>query len=87
MSSLSWTLKEVGHYAEAEKLQRETLDVRRRVLEPEHPETLDSMSRLASILYDEARYAEAEKLGREALDIQRRVLGPDHPDTLWSRPS
>src|SRR5262249_43930277 len=84
MCSLSWTLKEVGHYAEAEKLQRETLDVRRRLLGPEHPETLDSMSRLASILYDEARYAEAEKLGREALDIQRRVLGPDHPDTLWS---
>ena len=62
----------------------EALGVQKRVLGPEHPDTLASASQLAYILYDEARYSEAEKLGREALDIQRRVLRPEDQNALWS---
>jgi tetratricopeptide (TPR) repeat protein len=72
-------------YAEAEKLERKTLDIRRRVLGPEHPDTLTSMDSLALFLRSsELRKAEAETLYRETLDIRRRVLGPEHPDTLTS---
>ena len=77
-------LDDEGHYAEAEKLDRETLDIQRRVLGPEHPDTLMSMNNLATVLEHEGHYAEAEKLDRETLDIKRRVLGPEHPDTLAS---
>ena len=85
MGLLGWILTEQGRYAEAEKLQRETLDIRRRVLGPEHPDTLASVHNLAIVLYDEGRYTEAERLDRETLDIRRGVLGPEHPDTLASR--
>jgi eukaryotic-like serine/threonine-protein kinase len=62
-------------------LQRETLLIQRRVLGPEHPDTLNSMSRLAGIYSWQGRNAEAEKLERQALDIERRVFGPDNPKT------
>ncbi|HMK29352.1 MAG TPA: serine/threonine-protein kinase [Terriglobales bacterium] len=68
--------------AESEKLQREHLDITRRVLGPEHPNTLGSMGNLAATLADAGRYADAEQLALETADLQRRVLGPDHPNTL-----
>jgi non-specific serine/threonine protein kinase/serine/threonine-protein kinase len=84
MTNLANVLKDEGHYAEAEKLYRETLDVERRVLGPEHPRTLWLMNNLANVLTDEGRYAEAEKLFRKTLDIRRRVLGPESPDAASS---
>lgn len=79
--NLALVLDQEGYYAEAEKLDRETLDIRRRVLGPEHPDTLRSLGTLGGVLTDEGHYPEAEKLHREALDVQQRVLGPEHPDT------
>ncbi len=63
-------------------MQREVLDMRRRVLGPEHPDTLTLMSSLASSLDVQGKRAEAEQMQREVLDVQRRVLGPEHPSTL-----
>ena len=54
------------------------------MLGPEHPDTLASMTNLASIYGDEGKYAQAEALTSQTLEIQRRVLGPEHPDTLMS---
>ena len=71
-----------GRYAEAEKLEREVMEAQRRVLGPEHPQTLSTILLLASTLQHESRYTEAEKLERDALEVQRRVLGPEHVDTL-----
>jgi len=71
-----------GRYAEAEKLERDVLEVRRRVLGPEHPSTLFSVLFLATTLQHEGRYNEAENLERDALEVQRRVVGPEHQDTL-----
>jgi tetratricopeptide (TPR) repeat protein len=65
-------------------LYREILEIKRRVLGPEHKNTLTSMFNLAWTLQREGRYADAEKLQRETLEIQRRVLGPEHSDTLVS---
>jgi len=75
---------DLGLYPRAESLDQRALEIRRRVLGPEHPETLGSMNSVASDLSDEGHYAEAEKLDRETLGIRRRVLGPEHPDTLTS---
>jgi serine/threonine protein kinase len=74
----------LGLYPRAESLDQKAMEIRRRVLGPEHPDTLKSMSNLASDLSAEGHYAEAEKLDRETLDIERRVLGPEHQDTLKS---
>ncbi|HEY1263664.1 MAG TPA: serine/threonine-protein kinase, partial [Terriglobales bacterium] len=71
-----------ARFAEAEKLQREQLELSRRVMGPEHPNTLGSMGNLASTLADQERYAEAQELERQTTELQTRVLGPDHPSTM-----
>ena len=60
------------------------LAIRRRVLGPEHPDTLTSMNNLAETLRAQGDLAGARKLQEETLAICRRVLGPEHPDTLTS---
>jgi eukaryotic-like serine/threonine-protein kinase len=82
MNNLAITLNDENRHSEAEKIYREALDVERRVLGPEHPDTLGTMNNLANTLQAEGHYAEAEKLERETLDDRRKVLGPEHPRTL-----
>jgi serine/threonine protein kinase len=74
----------LGLYARAQTLLQRAVDIRRRVLGPENPDTLRSMNDLARTLDHEGHYAEAETLVRQTLDIERRVLGPENPDTVWS---
>jgi non-specific serine/threonine protein kinase/serine/threonine-protein kinase len=74
----------IGLYSRAQSLLQGSVDIRRRVLGPENPDTLRSMNDLARTLDHEGQYAEAESLVRQTLDIERRVLGPEHPDTVWS---
>jgi hypothetical protein len=61
-----------------------SLEIRRHVLGPKHPETLTSMEDVASVAFGEGLYAEAEKSDREVPDLRREVLGPRHADTLSS---
>jgi tetratricopeptide (TPR) repeat protein len=65
----------LGLRSRAEALLTHAVDIRRRVLGPDHPDTLDSMSQLSQVLYFEGRYPETEKLQRETLAAQQRVLG------------
>src|SRR5260370_705833 len=69
------------HYREAEELWGEVLPVQRRVLGPEHQDTLVSMNALGWNYMEQHRYREAESLFREALPISRRVLGDKHGHT------
>jgi tetratricopeptide (TPR) repeat protein len=74
----------LGLYPEAAKQLEAALDLRRRVLGREHPETLRSMNNLGNVYWREGKYPQAEALDAQALWIERRVLGPEHPDTLVS---
>jgi eukaryotic-like serine/threonine-protein kinase len=76
-NDLSWVLFQQGHLAEAERLQRDTLDIQRRVLGPEDSDTLGSMAQLANTLSEQGRLAEAEKLGRDVLEKRKRLLGAE----------
>src|SRR6185312_4903146 len=67
-------------YPEAERLQRDVLNISRRTLGNEHPETLNAMASLGYTFLEEKKYTEADKMLTEVLDIQRRILGPDHPE-------
>ena len=60
------------------------LEIRRRVLGKDHPDTLDSMFVLAMVTRDKGETARAIELFRETMKAQRRVLGEDHPDTAWT---
>jgi serine/threonine protein kinase/tetratricopeptide (TPR) repeat protein len=84
MQTMGEVYDSLGLEPQAQSLLTRAVDIRRRVLGPQNPDTLTSMSRLGGILMLQGRYAEAEKLQRETLDSQRRVLGMKHPDTLKS---
>jgi tetratricopeptide (TPR) repeat protein len=60
------------------------LEIQRRVLGEDRPETLRSMSQLAVILTARGKLDEAETLVHKALTEQRRALGDDDPETLTS---
>ena len=85
MFEMGSVFKNLGLYDRARMLLTQSLQIRRRVLGPNNPDTLNSLNTLAKTVYLQGRYAEAEKMFHEALDIRRRVLGAEHPDTLQSQ--
>ncbi len=74
-----------GKFVEAEKLFRSVIEVRSRVLGPEHPETLASRHRLIYALNEEEKHADAEAEARAVAALRDKILGSEHPDTLLSR--
>jgi tetratricopeptide (TPR) repeat protein len=73
-----------GKYALTQPLFEKTLEIRRRLLTDEHPETANSYSNLAVILNDQGKYSLAQPLYEKALEIRRRLLTDEHPDTAES---
>ncbi|KAH0537938.1 hypothetical protein FGG08_005388 [Glutinoglossum americanum] len=74
--------KSRGRYSEAERLCSWALEVRERVLGPDHPATLGAVNNLAVSYIELGRYGDAERLSSRALEGSERVLGPGHPGTL-----
>jgi serine/threonine protein kinase len=76
LSSLANTERGLGHYEEAETLQRQALESAQRDLAPSDPRATLPMLHLGDILYgDLGRPDEAEALFRRAISIQERELG------------
>jgi tetratricopeptide (TPR) repeat protein len=75
---------DLDHPADAERYYREALDIRRRVLGPEHPLTVTAINDLANSLSDQGRYGDAIQLNENALAIRVRLYGPDSPLTAAS---
>ncbi|KAF8991819.1 hypothetical protein BDQ17DRAFT_1432799 [Cyathus striatus] len=85
---------------EAEKLEKQVLEMRTRILGEEDPHTLESMDNLASTYQYLGKYMEAEKLQKQVLEIESeflakklqkqvlemrtRILGEEHLHTLES---
>jgi tetratricopeptide (TPR) repeat protein len=66
-------------YDEAKALLRESLEIRRKVLDgDEHPETAASLSNLALVLREHGAYPDAHALWARALEIHRKRLGASH---------
>jgi tetratricopeptide (TPR) repeat protein len=74
----------LGLHNKAEQLWVQLLKTRKKVLGPEHPDTLTSMSDLALTYLDQGRWEEAEPLQVQELETSKRVLGAEHLDTLMS---
>lgn len=55
-------LKNEGLWGEAEELEMQVMETRKRMLGMEHPDTLTSMANLASIYRNQGRWKEAEEL-------------------------
>jgi len=78
------TYLELGLYPQALSEMERALELRRRELGDDDPDTLESIGNMGRLLVRVGRREEAEGYYREALDGRRRVLGDDHPDTLRS---
>ncbi len=76
--------RRLGLYPQAERHLPVALEIHHRVLGAEHPNTLSSISNLASLYKYQGRYAEAEPMYLETLEISKRVRGKEHRDTLLS---
>lgn len=74
-----------GLYTEAEAEYRRVLDVRRRALGDEHPDTLATRHWLAYAMQLRGNLTQAEDEYRFVLESQRRQLGEDDPATLETR--
>jgi tetratricopeptide (TPR) repeat protein len=82
MNNLANSYFAAGRHDEALKLREEVLPLRRKVLGPEHPETLNIMNNLANSYFAAGRHEEALKLKEEVVSIRRKAFGTKHPDTL-----
>ena len=63
----AWYAFELGKYNKAEEMDRRALEGRETVLGKEHPDTLGSVSNLASVLWYQGKYEAAEELNRRYL--------------------
>jgi tetratricopeptide (TPR) repeat protein len=72
----------LGLYPQAVGLMRQSLEIRKRVLGPEHPDTISTMDYLAADLEHGGHDAESKKLNHETYYLARRVLGPENKTTL-----
>ncbi|MBT2445382.1 tetratricopeptide repeat protein [Streptomyces sp. ISL-36] len=78
-------LGRIGRWGEAEDVHRSVVEDRRRVLGPDHPDTLTSQYEWGFALSRLARPAEALRAFAQVTEARERVLGADHPDTLAAR--
>lgn len=65
--------------AESEQLYARALDIRERILGPDHPNTAKSLNSLAGLYKVQGKYAEAAPLYGKALAIDEKTLGSEHP--------
>jgi tetratricopeptide (TPR) repeat protein len=81
MNNLAVTLRAQGDLNRARELREKVLEISRRVLGEEHPDTLRSMNNLAESLSAQGDLNRARELQEKVLEIRRRILGEKHPDT------
>lgn len=82
MKVMATTYANLGLYPRAQELAQQALDARRKLLGPDDPKTLESMTQVGDILQREGHPDEAEKLVRPALASERRILGNQNELTL-----
>jgi tetratricopeptide (TPR) repeat protein len=76
------TYRDLGLYPEAQRQLERAVELRRRVLGQNHPDTLNTSDKLAVLYWRQGKYVQAEPLCAKVLEVRRRVLGEEHPDTL-----
>lgn len=62
----------------------QVMEMSKRMLGHEHPDTLTSMANFASSFWNQERWKEAEGLQVQVMETRKRVLRQEHPDTLTS---
>jgi serine/threonine protein kinase/Tfp pilus assembly protein PilF len=79
LNNLAQVYQAQGRFQEAVALFDSALAIRKRVLEPNHPDLATGLNNLAVLLREQGRHAEAAHRLGQAIAIWEHVLGPDHP--------
>ena len=66
-------LSENGDFNSAEQLIVQVMDMRKKVLGADHPETLTSMGNLAVTYRNQGRWNEAEQLEIQVMDMTKKL--------------
>ena len=82
--ALAYLLRYIAEYEKAQELYSQVLEIRKRVLGEEHPDTAASYNNLASVYASQGEYEKAEGLYGKALGICERVLGEEYLGTATS---
>ena len=69
-------------FQQAQPQLERVVELQRKALGENDPETLKSMESLAMIYKYRSQYSQAEAIYRHVLQTQRETLGEDHPDSL-----
>jgi len=73
-----------GRTADALPAFRRALEIRERVLGPDHPDLAATLAGMAGLYYDLGDFASSIAFHRRALAIRERALGPGHTDVATS---
>ena len=83
-TNFALVMKENGDWTNAEHLEDQVMNMRKRLLGVEHPYTLTSMENLAITYRNQGRWNKAEQLGIQVMDMRKRLFGSENLDTLKS---
>jgi non-specific serine/threonine protein kinase/serine/threonine-protein kinase len=83
MTMLALAMAKEGHFAEADKLQSQVIEIKTRVLGPTHTSTLQSMEMQALGLNREGRYADSDKMFRDVIDTAEKTNQPATVAEAW----
>ncbi|WP_051966752.1 FxSxx-COOH system tetratricopeptide repeat protein [Kitasatospora mediocidica] len=79
---LANVLRSLGKYQECYAMDQDAVERMRRVLGPQHPQTLFAQGSLGADLRALGRFQEARELDRATLPAMREALGVEHP-RVW----
>jgi CHAT domain-containing protein/Tfp pilus assembly protein PilF len=77
-------LRNAGKYDEALPYFEGALEIRERILGPDHSDVSQAINGLALLHYYKGAYSKAEPLYQRALAVWEKSLGPEHPDVAIS---
>jgi hypothetical protein len=83
MGNLASTHKNLGRWDKAEGLFVQVMEARKRVLGPEHPDTVTTMVNLAFTWRGMSQNMKAMELMMECIRLRKQILGAEHPHTLY----
>ena len=83
-NELGYHLQAMGDYEGAGPYYEKALEINRKVLDEDHPDTATSLNNLGFLLDSMGDYEGDRPYYEKALEINRKVLGEDHPDTATS---
>ena len=76
-SKFALVMKENGDWKNAEQLEVQIMDIRKKVLGAEHPDTLTIVENIASTYLNQGRWNEAEQLKVQVRAIQKKLGGAE----------